>query len=319
MGKLVLQRLALGLLTLVLVSVLVFAGTEILPGDAAAAILGQNATPESLAALREQLGLNASPAVRYLSWAGGILQGDLGISLANRQPVADLLWPRFANTLALAGYAAVIALPLAVGLGIATAAFRGSLFDRIANVVALATVSLPEYFLGLLLILLLSVEWGLLPSLADTWDNMGLGAWLKATTLPMLVLVLVTVAQIMRMTRTAVLAIMDQPYIEMAFLKGMKNRRVVLRHAAPNAAAPIINVVAFNLTYLIAGVVLVETIFNYNGLGRFMVDAVSKRDLPMVQAAALVFAAVYVVLNMVADIGAIALNPRLRQPRVKEV
>lgn len=319
MGKLVLQRLALGLLTLALVSVLVFAGTEILPGDAAAAILGQNATPESLAALREQLGLNASPAVRYLSWAGGILQGDLGISLANRQPVADLLWPRFANTLALAGYAAVIALPLAVGLGIATAAFRGSLFDRIANVVALATVSLPEYFLGLLLILLLSVEWGLLPSLADTWDNMGLGAWLKATTLPMLVLVLVTVAQIMRMTRTAVLAIMDQPYIEMAFLKGMKNRRVVLRHAAPNAAAPIINVVAFNLTYLIAGVVLVETIFNYNGLGRFMVDAVSKRDLPMVQAAALVFAAVYVVLNMVADIGAIALNPRLRQPRVKEV
>ncbi len=318
MGKLVLQRLALGLLTLVLVSMLVFAGTEILPGDAAAAILGQNATPESLAALREQLGLNASPVARYLSWAAGILQGDLGVSLANRQPVADLLWPRFANTLALAGYAAVIALPLAVGLGIATAAFRGSLFDRIANVVALATVSLPEYFLGLLLILLLSVEWGLLPSLADTWDNMGLGAWLKATTLPMLVLVLVTVAQIMRMTRTAVLAIMDQPYIEMAFLKGLKNRRVVLRHAAPNAAAPIINVVAFNLTYLIAGVVLVETIFNYNGLGRFMVDAVSKRDLPMVQAAALVFAAVYVVLNMVADIGAIALNPRLRQPRMKE-
>jgi len=318
MGKLVLQRLALGLLTLVLVSVLVFAGTEILPGDAAAAILGQNATPESLAALREQLGLDASPVARYLSWAGGILQGDLGVSLTNRQPVADLLWPRFANTLALAGYAAVIALPLAVGLGIATAAFRGSLFDRIANVVALATVSLPEYFLGLLLILLLSVEWGLLPSLADTWDDMGLGAWLKATTLPMLVLVLVTVAQIMRMTRTAVLAIMDQPYIEMAFLKGMKNRRVVLRHAAPNAAAPIINVVAFNLTYLIAGVVLVETIFNYNGLGRFMVDAVSKRDLPMVQAAALVFAAVYVVLNMVADIGAIALNPRLRQPRIKE-
>lgn len=319
MGKLVLQRLALGLLTLVLVSMLVFAGTEILPGDAAAVILGQNATPEALLALRDQLGLDAGPVARYLAWAGGILQGDLGVSLTNRQPVADLLWPRFANTLALAGYAAIIALPLAVGLGIATAAFRGSLFDRIANVVALATVSLPEYFLGLLLILFFSVELGLLPSLADTWDNMGLGAWLKATTLPMAVLVLVTVAQIMRMTRTAVLAIMDQPYIEMAFLKGMKNRRVVLRHAAPNAAAPIINVVAFNLTYLIAGVVLVETIFNYNGLGRFMVDAVSKRDLPMVQAAALVFAAVYVLLNMLADIGAIALNPRLRQPRMKEV
>ncbi|WP_134681844.1 ABC transporter permease [Paracoccus ravus] len=318
MGKLILQRLGLGVVTLALVSVLVFAGTEILPGDVAAAILGQNATPESLAALREQLGLDAGAVSRYFAWAGGILHGDLGVSLANRQPVADLLWPRFLNTMALAGYAAIIAVPLAVGLGILSAAWRGSLFDRIANVVALATVSLPEYFLGLLLILFFSVQWGLLPSLADTWSGMGLGAWLQATTLPMLVLVLVTVAQIMRMTRTTVLGVMDQPYIETAYLKGIPNGRVVLRHATPNALAPIINVVAFNLTYLIAGVVLVEAIFNYNGLGRFMVDAVSKRDLPMVQAAAMVFAAVYVILNMIADISAIALNPRLRHPRSKE-
>ncbi|WP_273692127.1 ABC transporter permease [Ketogulonicigenium vulgare] len=313
----ILQRLGLGVLTLVLVSVLVFAGTEILPGDVAAAILGQNATPESLAALRADLGLNAGPFVRYFAWAGSVLHGDLGQSLANRQPVADLLWPRFWNTMALAAYAAVIAVPLAVGLGILSAAWRGSLFDRAANVIALATVSLPEYFLGLLLILFLSVQFGLLPSLADTYAGMGFPAWLRATTLPMLVLVLVTVAQIMRMTRTTVLAVMDQPYIETAFLKGLKNGRVVLRHAAPNAIAPIVNVVAFNMAYLIAGVVLVEAIFNYNGLGRFMVDAVSKRDLPMVQAAAMVFAAVYVVLNMIADIAAIALNPRLRHPRVK--
>jgi len=319
MGKLIVQRLGLGVVTLALVSVLVFAGTELLPGDVAAAILGQNATPESLAALREQLGLNAGPVARYLGWAAGIVQGDLGVSLANRQPVGELLWPRFWNTMALAGYAAVIAVPLAVGLGIASAAVRGSIFDRVATVVALATVSLPEYFLGLLLILFVSVQYGLLPSLADTWSGMGLAAWLEATTLPMLVLVLVTVAQIMRMTRTTVLAVMDQPYIETAYLKGMKNGRVVLRHAAPNALAPIVNVVAFNLTYLIAGVVLVESIFNYNGLGRFMVDAVSKRDLPMVQAAAMVFAAVYVVLNLVADVAAIALNPRLRHPRAKEV
>lgn len=318
MGRLVLQRLGLGVVTLVLVSVLVFAGTEILPGDLAAAILGQNATPESLAALRGQLGLDAGPVARYLAWAAAIMRGDLGVSLANHQPVIGLLWPRFLNTMALAGYAAVIAVPLAVGLGIASAAFRGSVFDRVANVTALATVSLPEYFLGLLLILFVSVQWGLLPSLADTWSGMGLAAWIQATTLPMLVLVLVTVAQIMRMTRTTVLAVMDQPYIETAYLKGLKNGRVVLRHAAPNALAPIINVVAFNLTYLIAGVVLVEAIFNYNGLGRFMVDAVSKRDLPMVQAAAMVFAAVYVVLNMIADIAAIALNPRLRHPRAKE-
>lgn len=318
MGRLIAQRLGLGIITLALVSVLVFAGTEILPGDIAAAILGQNATPESLASLREQLGLDAGAVNRYLSWAGGILHGDLGVSLANRQPVAELLWPRFLNTMALAGYAAIIAVPLAVGLGIFSAACRGSLFDRIANVVALATVSLPEYFLGLLLILFFSVQWGLLPSLADTWSGMGLVPWLQATTLPMLVLVLVTVAQIMRMTRTTVLGVMDQPYIETAYLKGITNGRVVLRHATPNALAPIINVVAFNLTYLIAGVVLVEAIFNYNGLGRFMVDAVSKRDLPMVQAAAMVFATVYVILNMIADISAIALNPRLRHPRSKE-
>lgn len=318
MGPLILQRLGLGLVTLAFVSVLVFAGTELLPGDVASSILGQNATPESLAALRTELGLNAGPVARYLSWAGGILHGDLGQSLANRQPVAGLLWPRFWNTMSLAAYAAVIAIPLALVLGIACAAFRGSFFDRAANVLALITASLPEYFLGLLLILFLSVQTGLLPSLADTWDGMGFGAWLKATTLPMIVLVLVTIAQIMRMTRTTVLGVMDQPYIETAFLKGMKNGRVVLRHATPNAIGPIVNVVAFNLTYLIAGVVLVEAIFNYNGLGRFMVDAVSKRDLPMVQAAAMVFASVYVGLNMLADILAIALNPRLRHPRAKE-
>lgn len=318
MSRQILARLGWGILTLWFVSVLVFAGTEVLPGDAAAAILGQNATPESLAALREALGLDASAPQRYAEWLWGFLRGDLGQSLTNRQPVADLLWPRFWNTMALAAYAAAVSVPLAVTLGILTAAARGSMIDRAANVVALATVSLPEYFLGLLLILLLSVKGGIFPSLADTYSGMGLYAWLKATTLPMIVLTLVTVAQIMRMTRTAVLGVMDQPFIEMTYLKGLRNSRVILRHAVPNAAAPIINVVAFNIAYLITGVVLVEAVFNYNGLGRFMVDAVSKRDLPMVQGAAMVFATVYILLNIIADIGAIALNPRLRHPHTKE-
>lgn len=318
MTRVVLVRLGWGLLTLWFVSVLVFAGTEILPGDVAAAILGQNATPESLAALRETLGLDVPAVQRYFGWLANFVRGDLGQSLTNRQPVAELLWPRFWNTMALAAYAAAVSLPLAVTLGILSAVWRGSVFDRAANVVALATVSLPEYFLGLLLILLLSVHTGLLPSLADTYDGMGFLAWLKATTLPMIVLTLVTVAQVMRMTRTAVLGVMDQPYIEMNYLKGLPNSRVVLRHAVPNAAAPIINVIAFNIAYLITGVVLVEAVFNYNGLGRFMVDAVSKRDLPMVQGAAMVFAAAYILLNMMADIGAIALNPRLRHPRTLE-
>jgi len=315
MTTLILKRVALGILTLLLVSALIFAGTQLLPGDVASAILGQNATPESLAVLRADLGLDQPLLHRYFSWLGGFVTGDLGNSLANHQPVADLLWPRFWNTMALALYAAVVSVPVAVTLGLFSAILRGSLFDRAVNIVALAFVSLPEYFLGLLLILFVSVQYNLLPSLADTYAGMGFADWLKATTLPALTLVLVTVAQMLRMTRTAVLAVMDQAYVETAYLKGLRTRRAVLRHALPNAAAPIVNVVSFNIAYLITGVVLVEAVFNYNGLGRFMVDAVSKRDLPLVQAAALVFGAAYVILNIIADISAIALNPRLRHPR----
>jgi peptide/nickel transport system permease protein len=305
----------LGLLTLFLVSALIFAGTQILPGDVASAILGQNATPEALATLRESLGLNQPVLARYFAWLAGFVTGDLGTSLANQQPVADLLWPRFWNTMALAAFAAVISVPIAILLGLITAVKRGGIFDRVINIVALAFVSLPEYFLGLLLILFLSIRFNLLPSLADTYEGMTFLEWVQATALPALTLVLVTVAQMMRMTRTAVLSVMDQAYVETAYLKGLRTKRVVTKHALPNAAAPIVNVVAFNIAYLITGVVLVEAVFNYNGLGRFMVDAVSKRDLPLVQAAALVFGAAYVILNIIADVAAIALNPRLRHPR----
>ncbi|WP_312930732.1 ABC transporter permease [Agrobacterium cavarae] len=315
MTILILKRIALGILTLLLVSALIFAGTQLLPGDVASAILGQNATPESLAVLRTDLGLDQQLLHRYFAWLGGFVTGDLGNSLANRQPVADLLWPRFWNTMALAFYAAVISVPVAVLLGLLSAIWRGTVFDRAVNIAALAFVSLPEYFLGLLLILFVSVQYNLLPSLADTYPGMSMGDWLKATTLPALTLVLVTVAQMLRMTRTAVLAVMDQAYVETAYLKGLRTKRAVLRHALPNAAAPIVNVVSFNIAYLITGVVLVEAVFNYNGLGRFMVDAVSKRDLPLVQAAALVFGTAYVILNIIADVTAIALNPRLRHAR----
>ncbi|ABS15491.1 MULTISPECIES: ABC transporter permease [Brucella/Ochrobactrum group] len=315
MFVLILKRVGLGLLTLFLVSALIFAGTQILPGDVASAILGQNATPEALATLRESLGLNQPVLARYFAWLAGFVTGDLGTSLANQQPVADLLWPRFWNTMALAAFAAVVSVPIAILLGLVTAVKRGGIFDRVINIVALAFVSLPEYFLGLLLILFLSIRFNLLPSLADTYEGMTFLEWIQATALPALTLVLVTVAQMMRMTRTAVLSVMDQAYVETAYLKGLRTKRVVTKHALPNAAAPIVNVVAFNIAYLITGVVLVEAVFNYNGLGRFMVDAVSKRDLPLVQAAALVFGAAYVILNIIADVAAIALNPRLRHPR----
>ncbi|MCB4921003.1 ABC transporter permease [Brucella intermedia] len=315
MFVLILKRVGLGLLTLFLVSALIFAGTQILPGDVASAILGQNATPEALATLRESLGLNQPVLTRYFMWLSGFVTGDLGTSLANQQPVAELLWPRFWNTMALAAFAAIVSVPIAILLGLVTAVKRGGIFDRVINIVALAFVSLPEYFLGLLLILFLSIRFNLLPSLADTYEGMTFLEWVQATALPALTLVLVTVAQMMRMTRTAVLSVMDQAYVETAYLKGLRTKRVVTKHALPNAAAPIVNVVAFNIAYLITGVVLVEAVFNYNGLGRFMVDAVSKRDLPLVQAAALVFGAAYVILNIIADVAAIALNPRLRHPR----
>lgn len=315
MFVLILKRVGLGLLTLFLVSALIFAGTQILPGDVASAILGQTATPEALATLRESLGLNQPVLARYFAWLAGFVTGDLGTSLANQQPVAELLWPRFWNTMALAAFAAVVSVPIAILLGLVTAVKRGGIFDRVINIVALAFVSLPEYFLGLLLILFLSIRFNLLPSLADTYEGMTFLEWIQATALPALTLVLVTVAQMMRMTRTAVLSVMDQAYVETAYLKGLRTKRVVTKHALPNAAAPIVNVVAFNIAYLITGVVLVEAVFNYNGLGRFMVDAVSKRDLPLVQAAALVFGAAYVILNIIADVAAIALNPRLRHPR----
>jgi peptide/nickel transport system permease protein len=315
MFVLIVKRVGLGLLTLFLVSALIFAGTQILPGDVASAILGQNATPEALATLRESLGLNQPVLARYFAWLAGFVTGDLGTSLANQQPFADLLWPRFWNTMALAAFAAVISVPIAILFGLITAVKRGGIFDRVVNIVALAFVSLPEYFLGLLLILFLSIRFNLLPSLADTYEGMTFLEWIQATALPALTLVLVTVAQMMRMTRTAVLSVMDQAYVETAYLKGLRTKRVVTKHALPNAAAPIVNVVAFNIAYLITGVVLVEAVFNYNGLGRFMVDAVSKRDLPLVQAAALVFGAAYVILNIIADVAAIALNPRLRHPR----
>lgn len=315
MTGLILKRLGLGVFTLWLVSVLVFLGTQVLPGDVASAILGQNATPEALAVLRRDLGLNDPLLVRYGHWLAGFVTGDLGKSLISGQPVVELLVPRLINTLLLAAYAAAISVPLAVVLGILVAVLRGTVFDRVLNIVALACVALPEYFLGLLLVLWISVQLNWLPALADTYPGMPVIDWFKATTLPALTLVLVTMAQMMRMTRTALLGVMDQSYVETAWLKGLRAKRVVLRHALPNAAAPIVNVVAFNVAYLITGVVLVEAVFNYNGLGHFLVDAVAKRDLPLVQASAIAFAAAYVVLNLIADIAAIALNPRLRHPR----
>ncbi len=315
MGRLILQRSILGVLTLLAASALIFIGTEILPGDLASAILQNQATPENLAKLRLDLGLDRPAIVRYFEWLFAALRGDFGHSLANGRDVFVLIAPRFANTMFLAAYAAVVAVPLAVGLGLAAAIRQGGIFDRTVNVLTLMTISVPEYFLAYLLIKYVAVDLGWFPSLANVSSDTAFLDRLYYAFLPMLTLVLVIVAHMMRMTRASVLAVMASPYIEMAILKGLTQTRIVLRHALPNALAPIIAVIALNLAYLIVGVVVVETVFVYPGLGQLMVDEVSKHDVPVVQACGLIFAATFIALNMLADILSILANPRLRQPR----
>lgn len=314
-ARMILERVMLGILTLFAVSVLIFAATSILPGDAATAVLGQGATPETVKAYREELGLDRPAIVRYGDWLAGVVQGDLGTSLTTRQPISDSVIPRFENTLFLAGFAALIAVPLAIGLGIIAAINEGRLVDRVANIVSLGAISVPEFFVAYLLILFFAVKLGLFPTLATVFPEMGFFDRLYVTILPVIALIMIVTAHMLRMTRSAVLSVLSQPYIEMAFLKGLRRRSVIMQHALPNAAAPIISVVALNLAYLIVGVVVIEVVFVYPGLGQYMVDAVSKRDLPVVQGCALLFAATFVAVNALADILSVAINPRLRRSR----
>ena len=315
MIRMILTRAGLGAVTLLAVSLLIFAATEILPGDVATAVLGQGATPETVAAYRHEFGLDRPAHVRYLEWLGNAVQGDLGKSLTNRRPIADTVWPRFENTLFLAAFAALIAVPLAVGLGIVSAINEGTVFDRVINIVALAAISVPEFFVAYLLILFLAVKLAWFPSLATVFPEMSFGQRLHVTVLPVIALTMIVTAHMLRMTRSSVLSVLSQPYIEMAFLKGLRRRSVVLTHALPNAAAPIVTVIALNLAYLIVGVVVIEVVFVYPGLGQYMVDAVAKRDIPAVQACGLLFAGTFVIVNALADIASVLLNPRLRRSR----
>ncbi len=308
--SMIVKRLALGLLTLFVISVIIFGATELLPGDLAQNILGQSATPETVAALRRELGLDLPAHTRYINWLLGALQGDFGTSLANKRPIADLIATRLSNTLFLAVYAAALSVPLSLVLGVLAALWRNSVFDRVANALALTSISFPEFFVAYILIFLLAQS-GLFPSMARMDPSTGFGEALYRTFLPALTLTLVVTAHMMRMTRAAIINLLASPYIEMARLKGMSPTRVILKHAVPNALAPIITVVALNLAYLITGVVVVEVVFVYPGLGQLMVDSVAKRDFPVVQAVALIFAAAYVLLNLTADVLSTLSNPRL--------
>lgn len=317
MGKittLIAKRIALGFLSLVAVSLIIFFSVELLPGDLAEAILGQNATPETLEAMRRDLGLDRPAPVRYVEWVAGVLQGDLGKSLASGRDVGELIGTRFGSTLFLAAYAALISVPLALFFGMATALFRNTRFDRISNAGALFAISFPEFFIGYLLIYLLAQS-GLFPTMSRITEDMDLGERLYSTFLPALTLTFVVTGYMMRMTRAAILNVLSSPYIEMARLKGVRPRNVILRHALPNAASPIVNVISLSLAYLITGVVMVEVVFVYPGVGQLLVDSVVRRDLPVIQGVSLLFASVYILLNLSADVISMLSNPRVLHAR----
>ena len=305
----------------------IFVAVNLLPGNFAQAILGQGATPEAVASIERDLGLDKPMVTRYFDWLGGVLRGDFGSSFAQANfasfsgtnsgatTVAEQIAPRFANTMFLAMVTAAIAVPFSIILGILAALYRNTVFDRATNIFTLSSISSPEFFLAYILILFLAVLNPILPSLSNIFEGMPFSDRLVASMLPALPLTLVVTAHMMRMTRAAIINLLASPYIEMARLKGLSPMRVIVKHALPNALAPIINVIALNLAYLITGVVVVEVVFVYPGIGQLFVDSVKIRDIPVVQACCLIFATAFILLNLTADIMSILSNPRLRHPK----
>lgn len=311
--KLILKRSGASIVTVFIISLIIFIGVELLPGDVAEAVLGQSATPEAVAAFRKELKLDLPPHVRYIAWLKDFVQGDFGNSLSNNRPVAEQITWRFANTLFLAVASIAIAVPIAVILGILAALYRNTVFDKAISVMTLSFISFPEFFIAYILIGIFSVQYNIFPSLASINSTMSIGTKLYTIFLPALTLTFIVTAHIMRQTRAAIINVMASAYIEMAALKGLRRLRIIVLHAFPNSLSPVINVIAVNMAYLVVGVVIVEVVFVYPGLGQLLVDAVSKRDLPVVQASGLIFAVTYIFLNLAADILSMLANPKLRQ------
>jgi peptide/nickel transport system permease protein len=309
----ILRRLLLGLLTLLLVSVVVFAATQTLPGDPARAILGRSATPESLAALRAQLNLNQSAIVQYGDWLKGLLTGDLGTSLAAREPVTKVIGKRVENSAVLMLIAAAISIPLSILIGAVTARRRDGPLDHTMSVGLLGLAALPEFVVAIALVVLFGTTvFQVLPavSLIPPQDN----PWqhLNELVLPVLTLVIAVTPYISRIMRASMVEVLESDYVEMARLKGMSEQKVLWRHSVPNGLAPTIQVIALNLAYLAGGIVVVEFVFGYPGIGAAFVDAVANRDIPVVQALAILIATLYVLLNVLADVVTILVSPRLR-------
>jgi peptide/nickel transport system permease protein len=309
----VLRRLLLGLIVLVLVSLVVFAATQALPGDPARAILGRQATPASLAALRHKLHLNRPVLEQYLSWIGGLLHGNLGTSLAAQEPVTKLLAPRLVNSAVLVAVSAIVSIPLSIAIGSWAAFRREKIFDTVSSNLLLALAAMPEFVTGVvLLILLATTVTQVLPAVStiapgsEPWETP------SVLVLPVLTLVVAVAPYVARIMRASMIEVLESDYVEMARLKGLPERTVLIRHALPNALGPVFQVIALNLAYLAGGIVVVEYVFNYTGIGSALTDAVVNHDLPVVQALAMLIALVYVVLNLLADVATIMVTPRLR-------
>jgi peptide/nickel transport system permease protein len=310
----ILRRLLLGIVVLILVSILVFAATQALPGDPARAILGRSATPASLAALRRQLHLDQPVLSQYWSWVTGLLHGNLGKSLAAQEPVTTLLGPRLVNSAVLVALAAVVSIPLSIAIGAWAAFRREKVFDTASSILLLVLAALPEFVVAVVLVILFAttVFPRALPAISTVppgsrpWDN-----W-EALVLPTLTLVIAVAPYVARIMRASMIEVLESDYVEMARLKGLPERTVLLRHALPNALGPVFQVIALNLAYLAGGIIVVEFVFNYTGIGSAIQEAVINHDLPVIQALAMLIAAVYVILNLLADVATIFVTPRLR-------
>ena len=311
----ILKRLGLGLFTLFGVSLLITLGVEALSGDVCTAVLGQMADEATITACHVQLGLDRPIHTRYVEWLVGFLQGDMGTSLGNLRAVSELVGSRMGNTLYLAGITALIAVPLGILLGVIAALYRNTPIDHTISTSTLTTISSPEFFVGYVLMAIFAVNNNWLPAISNVESSMGFFERLKVSALPVMTLALVSVAHMMRMTRASIVSLLASPYIEMAKLKGIRPSRIIVKHALPNAWSPIIQVVVLNMAYLIVGVVVIEVVFVYPGLGSLIVDAVLLRDMPIVQGTAMIFAAAYVLLFLLADILSMLANPRLRHRR----
>ena len=314
---LILRRLAAGWITVVIVAVVVFVGVEVMPGDACTAMLGRDAArDEVLENCRDRMGLNRPPVERFSAWAGDLAQFDLGVSMKRERPIADIIGPRLRNTLILAVAAALAGVPLAIGLGVVVALRRERPFDIIVSTTALVAMTMPEFVVAALLILIFAIWLGWSSGVVTAAYDAPALALLFATPLPAVTLALVYMAHILRMVRSSVIDTAGADYILMARMKGVPERQIVRLHLLPNAILPTIPVIGLTLAWLLSGVVIVESAFNYPGLGRLAVNAVADRDLPLVQAITLIFGLIYVGMTLTADLLAMALNPRLRTRRL---